>query len=217
MSVLFSHACLALNSVAGIEVDFTLANSGVTPTIIAASSQTISNAHAEIMKSNFGYAEKRERWFHERTLKAGRMPKANLFIQNYSPVRHAIGNTAKLRILYVSERAGGAQSPPLTSAMLSDLRVFTGARVVYALTAKGVAGAVAQTNLFDYRKEESQAVEDTKCSHFGAPLSSVEMKLVDTAGYRTAEEGSPKGQVRCSHTPGLSALESSILINRAMD
>lgn len=125
------------------------------------------------------------------------MPNANLFTKESGPARHATGNTEKLRILYVSERAGAAQSPPLSSAVLSDMRIYTGARVVYALTAARVAGAVAQTNLFDYRQDD----ETGRSSHFGPPLSCVEVKLVDTSDYKTTEEGSPQGQVR---SPSLS-------------
>ena len=193
MSVIFSNASIALNSVAGVDVDFALATAGVTPTMIVASSQTIANTYADIGKSSFGYAEKREQWLHNRTLKAGRMPKANLFTKDYGPLRHAIGSTAKLRILYISERAGASRSPPLSSKMLSDMRIYTGARIVYALTAAKVAGAIAQTNFFDYRKDEKLDQQ----SHFGPPLSSVEVKLVDTSSHKTTDEGSPQGHVGC--------------------
>ena len=191
MGVIYSNASIALNSVAGTDVDFGMATAGIKPTMVVASSQTVSNAYSEIKKSNFGYAEKREQWFHDRTLKAGRMPKANLFIQDYGPLRHAIGSTAKLRLLFVSERAGARQSPPLSAKVLSDMRVYTGARVVYALTAAKVAGAVAQTNLFDYRVDEGT----DQCSHFGPPLSSVEVMLVDTSSHKTTDEGNPQGHV----------------------
>ncbi|KAI9878414.1 MAG: hypothetical protein M1830_000934 [Pleopsidium flavum] len=191
MGIIFSNASLALNSVAGVDVDFALATAGVTPTLIVASSQTVANAHAEIKKAPFGYAEKREHWLHDRTLKAGRMPTANLFIKESGPIRHATGNTAKLRLLYVSERVGATPSPPLSSTVLSDMRIFTGARVVYALTAAKVAGAVAQTNFFDYRKDEPAG----KSSHFGPPLSSVEVRLVDTSDHKTTDEGNPQGQI----------------------
>ncbi|KAM6522336.1 hypothetical protein FALCPG4_012005 [Fusarium falciforme] len=73
--------------------------------------------------------------------------------------------------------------PPLLSAtVLSDLRVFTGARVVYALTAAKVAGAISQTAFFDYR-----LCNDVK-SHFGSPLTSVEVFLKDTGSHKTTDE-----------------------------
>jgi hypothetical protein len=64
------------------------------------------------------------------------------------------------------------------------MRIFTGARVLYALTAAKVAGALFQTHAYDYRR-------DSGPSHFGPPLSSVEIKLVglqENAGA-SAREG----------------------------
>lgn len=61
--------------------------------------------------------------------------------------------------------------------MLSDLRIFTKARICYALTTARVAGAVAQTNVFDYRRDPVKD-QASGCSHFGMPLASVEVKLV---------------------------------------
>ena len=69
---------------------------------------------------------------------------------------------------------------------MSDLRVYTQARVVYALTAARVAGAVAQTNMYDYRLGD----ESSRHSHFGVPLSSLEIKVKDTAALRTTDEQS---------------------------
>jgi hypothetical protein len=63
---------------------------------------------------------------------------------------------------------------------------------VYALTAARVAGAVAQTNVFDYRKDGGAR---NKHSHFGVPMSSLEIKLVDTGFHKTTDD-TPKGEVR---------------------
>lgn len=68
---------------------------------------------------------------------------------------------------------------------MSDLRIYTQARVVYALTAARVAGAVAQTNIYDYRVENTHS---SKHGHFGVPLSSVEVKVRDTPNHKTTEE-----------------------------
>jgi hypothetical protein len=124
------------------------------------------------------------------------MPGDTFFTRINAPHRAAIGNTpGKLRLLLVSERAG-AETPPLSSNDLSDLRIFTGARVIYALTAAPVAGAVAQSSMFDYRREGGSR---NKHGHFGAPLSSVEVKLVDTATHKTTDD-SAKGEV-CLASP----------------
>lgn len=64
-----------------------------------------------------------------------------------------------------------ATSTRLSSSQLSDLRSGLGVRIGYALVAEKVAGAVAQTNILDYRVKSGMA-------HFGPPLSSVEVKLV---------------------------------------
>ena len=120
------------------------------------------------------------------------MPVATVFAALFDYTRPAIGEQpGKLRLLYVSERASTG-CPPLGSADLSDLRAFTGARVVYALTAAKVAGAVTQTQIYDYRREETPK---GKHSHFGIPLSSVEVKLVDTPKHKTTDEGDPEGEV----------------------
>src|SRR5204863_2565234 len=102
----------------------------------------------------------------------------------------SIGPTAELsldnlRLLFVSHRADGDPQKQLTSDQLTDLRIFTGARVIYALTAAEVAGAVTQTNAYDYRRHLGP-------SHFGAPMNSVEVKLTDheeDAGHERAVEG----------------------------
>jgi hypothetical protein len=89
-----------------------------------------------------------------------------------------------LRLLCISHRIDGNPASRLTSEQLTELRIFTGARVVYALTGPGVAGAIAQTNAFDYRCLTGQ-------SHFGAPLSSTEITLknVPEGSIDGAEEG----------------------------
>ena len=117
-------------------------------------------------------------------LTAGRLPTDNLLTKLNAPKRAAVGTTpGKLRLVFVSERQG-LNTPPLSSEDLSDLRIFTKARVVYALTTAKVAGAVAQTNIYDYRRETAS----NKHSHFGVPLSCVEIKLKDTPHLKTTDE-----------------------------
>jgi acyl-CoA synthetase (AMP-forming)/AMP-acid ligase II len=115
------------------------------------------------------------------------MPTDTLLTRLNAPKRAAIGTTpGKLRLLFVSERTG-VNTPPLSSTDLSDLRIYTGARLVYALTAAKVAGAVAQTNIYDYRRGVTPS---NKHSHFGIPLSCLEVKLVDTPSHKTTDEHS---------------------------
>lgn len=74
--------------------------------------------------------------------------------------------------------------------MLSHLRAFTGARVIYGLAAAKVAGTVAQTGFYDYRIEEGEGR-----SHVGAPVGSVEVKLIDAGGARTEDGGQARGEI----------------------
>lgn len=118
-------------------------------------------------------------------LAAGRLPTENFLSRLNAPVRALIGTTpGKLRLLFVSDRAG-LNTPPLSPKDLSDLRIYTNARVVYALTASQVAGAVAATHVYDYRIGLTPA---SSHSHFGVPLSCVEIKVKDTPQHKTSDE-----------------------------
>ncbi|CAL5871398.1 uncharacterized protein PFLUO_LOCUS5648 [Penicillium psychrofluorescens] len=188
MSALFSNASIALNSVAGEKVDFALATAGVSPTVIIASSGTMSDYHRKIMQPHTGPVSRLGRSLQARSLDAGYMPSQNFFSQ----ITH-VGPTAelsldKLRLLCISHRFDASPTTRLTSEQLTDLRIFTGARVVYALTAPGVAGAVAQTNAFDYRRLQGP-------SHFGAPLSSTEITLTNISESSPSEDGPIEGDI----------------------
>lgn len=192
MSALFSNASIALNSVAGEKVDFALATAGVSPTVIIASSGTMSDYHRKIMQPHTGPVSRLGRSLQARSLDAGYMPSQNFFSQ----ITH-VGPTAelsldKLRLLCISHRFDASPTTRLTSEQLTDLRIFTGARVVYALTAPGVAGAVAQTNAFDYRRLQGP-------SHFGAPLSSTEITLTNISESSPSEDGPIEGDVSKVH------------------
>ncbi|KAI9822632.1 MAG: hypothetical protein M1827_000351 [Pycnora praestabilis] len=191
-AALFSNASIALNSVAGAGADLVLGTRGVAPTIIVASAEMLANTHRDTKGSISSSVDAFIHRLQIQTLTAGRMPKETLLTQLSGYKKPAIGTSpGKLRLLYVSNPVS-ADSPFLSSAELADLRIFTGARVIHALTAAKVAGAVAQTGLFDYRIEKEGI---RKPGHFGAPLSCVEIKLVDANGHRTTEEGDPKGEI----------------------
>ncbi|KAL2010490.1 hypothetical protein VTN00DRAFT_6297 [Thermoascus crustaceus] len=185
LAALFSNTSVALNSVAGEDIDFALATVGVSPTVIIASSRTMSNYHDKFMLPHTGIISKIGRWFQARSLDAGHMPTPNFLsrLANIGPTAEL--SLDKLRLLFVSHRVDASDKDRLTSGQLTDLRIFTGARVVYALTGPGVAGAVTQTNVFDYRMHNGPG-------HFGAPLSSVEITLTghpEDAGLERAVEG----------------------------
>ncbi|OJJ48432.1 hypothetical protein ASPZODRAFT_113308 [Penicilliopsis zonata CBS 506.65] len=170
MAALFANASVALNSVAGESVDFALATAGVSPTVIIASSRTISDYHKKIMEPHTGVVSKLGQWVQSRSLEAGHMPSRNVLSQlaNIGPTAEL--SLDKLRLLCISHRVDADREYRLTSQQLTDLRIFTGARVVYALTGPGIAGAISQTHVFDYRQHHGP-------SHFGVPPSSVEIFL----------------------------------------
>ena len=199
LAALYTNASVALNSVAGPGSDLDLSARMVAPTIIVASAETIAEYHQKIKPQMTGRWSSYLYWLQSRALAAGRMPNG-AFLNR--PVVSSGPSTAttpgKLRLLFVSKRAD-TDSPPLSSTDLSDIRIFTGARVVYALTAARVAGAVASTNLYDYRRDEEKSNGGRARSHFGVPMSSLEIKLVDTPGHKTVEGSRPEGEV--SQTP----------------
>lgn len=186
LRALYANASVALNSVAGESVDFALATVGVSPTVIVASSRTMSDYHSKVMKPHTGLMSSITHWFQARKLDAGNMPSHGLLNQvgNMGPTSEL--SFDKLRLICISHRCDADKDVLLASEQLTDLRIFTGARVVYALTGPGVAGAVAQTNVFDYRRFEG-------ASHFGSPLSSAEILL--TSAVDDKQDRVVEGQV----------------------
>jgi hypothetical protein len=78
-----------------------------------------------------------------------------------------------LRIIYTYQ-SEGVNLPPLSPDTLTEMRAFTGSRIVYSLTTASVAGAVSSTKPSDYRSEAGK-----KYNHFGPPRPSVEIRLAD--------------------------------------
>ncbi|KAF2728177.1 acetyl-CoA synthetase-like protein [Polyplosphaeria fusca] len=208
LAALFSHATLVINSVAGPGVDLTLASRKVAPTITVISAETAAKLHSTTTASVTGGLQKLAHSVETKSLTAGRLPTDSFISRVNAPTRAAIGTTpGKLRLLFVSERAGH-NTPPMSSDDLSDLRIFAKARVIYALTAAKVAGAVAQTNIYDYRRGVTPA---NKHSHFGVPLSSLEIKLKDTPVHKTTDDG-PFGEITVKG-PAVAGGEASLGVN----
>jgi len=190
LGALFMHASIVINSVAVPGVDLALARRGAAPTVIIASAETLAALHRQETAGVTSLAQNLGRYTQAQTMSAGRMPTDGLLFKLLAPssTKHTPG---KLRLIFVSERLGGG-SPPITSTMLSDLRLFTRSRIIYALTAAKVAGAVAQSNVFDYRRDDGIAH-----SHFGIPLSSVEVKLTNRTDSEVATN-EPRGELLIS-------------------
>src|ERR1700722_358713 len=73
-AALYSNALVALNSVAGENINFTIAAAGVTPTIIVTSSKTILDYHSKAMASQAGLFATIGRLLQAQSLQAGNLP-----------------------------------------------------------------------------------------------------------------------------------------------
>ncbi|PFH61321.1 hypothetical protein XA68_17676 [Ophiocordyceps unilateralis] len=179
LTALYSNASLALNSVAGRAADLVLATQGIAPTVVVAGPETLLTMHKESAVRVASGLGKLSHAMSTRTLAGQGVFAPSNVLSVFSP-RAAIGTTpGKLRLVYAADRAGAGMAR-LSSTVLSDLRIMMGARIVYALSAARVAGAVSQTALFDYRVDEG--------SHFGAPPTSVEVLLRDKGEHKTTDE-----------------------------
>lgn len=176
LTALFSNASLALVSVAGPNVEYATAFRGTTPTVIVATPSTLLKLWEARIASSKGLLDKVSYWRKARTLAAGNMPKAT-----------SMPRAPRLILSYTSS---AANSLTLTSAQLFDLRVFTGAHIAYAFTDDAVAGAITQTNLYDYRRSMA---DGDHASHFGPPLSCVEIKMVDTPDKKVTDDNDSAG------------------------
>lgn len=185
LAALYSNASLVLNSVAGRTSDLVLATQGCAPTVIVTGPETLARTHKESKAKLNSKLYEIVHWFQNRSLvQHGVMPLTTVFSRAFDHLRPIIGTTpGKLRLVFVSEQIG-AQSATLSLEKLSDLRIYTGARIIYALTAAPVAGAITQTSLYDYRVDEAAHTP----SHFGAPVTSVEIFFKDTKVHRTSDE-----------------------------
>ena len=138
------------------------------------------------------------RLLQAQSLQAGNLPSRNA-IATLAEIDTAL-SLSKLRLLFVAHRAGDQKSPKLKSSVLTDLRMLLGARIGYALTTNQVAGALCQTNIFDYR-------QTTGFNGFGPPLSGVEVYL--TGDEEHVSKPDPRGKV------SLDLLEKLKLANKS--
>jgi len=185
LAALFSNSSVAFNSVSAACPDLAIATQGIAPTILVSNPNALLKTHGEV-SAGLGPLNNFVHWFQTRSLtQGGLMPAASFLASINDSLRPSIGTTpGKLRLIFVAERAG-ASTPPLSSTVINDLRIFTGARIIYALAAPRVAGAVTQTSLYDYRLGDGVG---GKCSHFGPPLDSTEIFLRDVDDHKTTDE-----------------------------
>ncbi|KAL8711487.1 MAG: hypothetical protein Q9220_004145 [cf. Caloplaca sp. 1 TL-2023] len=169
LAALYSNASIALTSVSGDNAPYDAAFRSVKPTIIIASPATIKQACKTFRELPKGMMQKYALYKQAASLAQGIMPKVS-------------GEPRKPRLIYTFENSASAAAP-LTLAELGDMRLLTGARTVYAFTDAKVVGAVSQTSVYDYRRDP-----DAEQAAFGAPVSSVEFKMVDENGHRNSDE-----------------------------
>lgn len=178
LAALLSSASLAITPVNGPSVPYTAAFAGMSPTIVIAGSQTISNYCKDRTRVLLTNKLALGHWWKSRSLEAGIMPKSSIL-------------TPHPRLIYTYENVASS-NVPLPPLELYNLRIFTGARIVYAFTESHVAGAVCQTNMLDYRNLEKSYGGK---SPFGPPLSCLEIKLKDNGKRQAGDEKSPMGRL----------------------
>jgi hypothetical protein len=190
LAALYSNSSIALNSVAGKSPNLVLATKGVAPTVIVTSPEALSKLLTEASSRMTSPIYKIVHWFQTRALiEDGSMPNSTVFSRPFDSLRPKLGSgISKLRTIYISEQIEG-QSIHLSAQNLSDLRIYTGARIIYALASPLVAGAVTQTSVFDYRVDAME-----KRSHLGAPTTCVELFFKDKDQFTTTESAS-QGEV----------------------
>ncbi|KAK6384695.1 hypothetical protein LTS17_002258 [Exophiala oligosperma] len=170
-AALYSNASVALNSVAGDSVDLLNATAKSQPTVVIAAPGTIQKY---LSSPGTNLPSGLSKWVSTRSLQAGNMPS-----DPSGPLP-----LSKLRALFIPQSASSPTKTRLSSSTLHTLRTHLHTRIGYALTAPFVAGAIAQTNILDYRDKGRQVC-------VGAPMSSVELSLAgeeDVMGTHT-----PKG------------------------
>lgn len=184
LTALYCNATVAFNSVAGRSTDLVLATQGISPTVLIASPESLVRVHSESMSQLDNPLLKAAHRSQLRTQARGALAAPTSIVARLTAgARPVLGtDPSKLRLVYAGERANG-ESAPLSSKQLADLRVFLGARISYALTAARVAGAVAQTWVFDYR-----VADEGEYSHFGPPTASTEIILRDSGAHKVTDE-----------------------------
>ena len=172
LAALFSNATLALTAVSGPKAPYRAAFQRSSPTVVIANTETLSSFCRDKGRTMSSSALGQfNQWRKAKSLNAGTMPKTS-------------GLTHTPRLIYTYDKAG-ASSVKLNPDELFKLKVFSGARAIYAFTDSQVAGAISQTNMLDYQNQSAE---------YGPPLSSVEIKLRDTEDAKNSDD-KPLGEL----------------------
>ena len=159
---------------AGDSIDLIHATSQTSPTIVLASPATVTAylSHPDTkLPGGIG------KFMVQRTLQQGNIPAKT---PSSTQLSH-------LRVLLIPQSISAEKTSRLSSSTLHSLRTLLKCRIGYALTAPLVAGALSQTNVFDYR-------DKGKVVGVGPPVSSVEVHL--TGEEEVVGSKKPVGTVR---------------------
>lgn len=200
-TALASGATLTINSVAGKNASIEKSCKVASPTVIVASTNTLLQTAMATRGFQMEIWHQMIHFFQIRTLTNGRLPTGNFWTRVNDYERPKAGDPSKLRLIFAAENATVANSEPLNSLDLADLRVYFAARIVYGLTHPKVAGTIAQQHVFDYRIQTPKIMPNRikkiarRCAHFGPPTPSVEVKLVDVEQYSAEDKPEARGEI----------------------
>lgn len=191
LGALYSNASLALNSVSGPRVDLLASLAHFKPTIIVTAPGTLNKYLLNWTHTGLGPGRITKFW-QRRSLKQGIMPSRkpipDLSGQDAVMLIVELQSLSNVRAIFVGQDVHATDKEDrLASKSLDELRVDLGVKISYALTSGKVAGAVAQTNLQDYRDKKASVC-------VGPPLGSVEVHLVGDEEVMTTP--TPSGKVR---------------------
>ena len=181
MAALYSKSSILLTSNTDPAVDYLAAfRSKVIPTIVLASPETLTRHLEDVAQKPKSITRRFREWQATRSLISGSFPK----IPSLPPFA---------RLIFTTHSADLTRS--LDSNQLLQLRVVTGSRIVHALINPRVAGAVTQTHVYDYRTQGITSPDDDQSSHFGPPLSCLDIKLLETKQYQWDGDGMQAGHL----------------------
>ena len=172
LTALHSNSSIMLSASSSATTAFNaMYRTSVCPTVVLASPHSLlAHLKEEAMKPQ-SYLRRFRNWQTTRTLASGKFPMEAALLP--AP-----------RLIYTFQ----SHAPPCSfnAKQLSNLRILTKARIIQAYIHRNVAGAIAQTHVFDYRVADIDTTSDG-VTHFGPPTSCLEVKLLEPEKGRWEE------------------------------
>jgi len=210
-ALMVSGSTIALNAVTPPSGKLESSCALVKPTIIIVSADELSSVHRFGMAAQVELFHTFVHWFQMRKLvPGGRVPAQGFFARFNDYDRPNLG--PNLRLIYAIENPSEA-TKPLSLAMLNNLRAIMFSKIIYAFTyPAAAAGAITQQNIHDYRPSEEGAGKlDT---HFGSPLSCLEIKTVDAGKFKVDSEEGSMGEIVISGPAVIGGEQNTGIIGR---